>query len=254
MAKRKTTAKGQQTLPGVADAPQVIRRTRDTLRGREVRRELTARTAAGALGAIEPGCEIYCLTMGKFSLVDVIEHVLAATGPADVVVSTWTAAAADVGFANRLLVDGRLRSLRFVVDYSFPFRQPAYCAALREAFGDESIRATKNHAKFVLVRNAEWNVVIRTSMNLNECRRLESLEISEDAELAGWLADVVDRLFAAESGTESLERGAGEHLERFGLAWDDDDAGGATADERSRFFGDGPTAVDLRRQGLHRRC
>lgn len=78
--------------------------------------------------------------MGKFSLVDVIEHLLATTGPADLVVSTWTAAGADIGFANRLLADGRIRSLRFVVDYSFQSRQPAYCAALREAFGDDAIR------------------------------------------------------------------------------------------------------------------
>jgi hypothetical protein len=242
----------QPTLPGIEDAPQVIRRTRNTLRGRTVRRELTARTAAAALGPIDRGCELYCLTMGKFSLVDVIEHVLQATGPADVVVSTWTAAAADIGFANRLLVDGRLTSLRFLVDYSFPFRQPAYCAALREAFGDEAIRATKNHAKFVLIRNAEWNIVCRTSMNLNECRRLESLEISDDAEMAAWLADVVDRLFAAETGAESIDRGAGEQLDKFGHAWGDDD-GGATEDERKRFFGDGPTAIDLRRIGLRRR-
>ncbi|MEZ6068290.1 MAG: hypothetical protein R3B90_21830 [Planctomycetaceae bacterium] len=246
-------AKRQQRLTGLDDEPVVIRRKRNTLRGRNVRRELTARTAAGAIGAIEPGMELYCLTMGKFSLIDVIEHVLASTGPADVVVSTWTAAAADIGFANRLLVDGRLLSLRFVVDYSFPFRQPAYCAALREAFGDDAIRATKNHAKFVLIRNAEWSIVVRTSMNLNECRRLESLEVSDDAELAAWLSDVVDRLFAAETGVESIERGAGEHLEKFGHAWDDGDAG-ATEDERKRFFGDGPTAIDLRRQGLARRC
>jgi hypothetical protein len=110
-----------------------------------------------------------------------LSSVLAATGPADLVVSTWTAAGADIGFASRLLADRRVTSLRFVVDHNFQSRQPAYCAALREAFGDDAIRVTKNHGKFVLVRNAAWNIVVRTLMNLNECRRLETVEISDNA-------------------------------------------------------------------------
>jgi len=60
--------------------------------------------AAAALGRITPGCEIYALTKGAFSLVDVLVHCLDATGPADVVVSTWTAAGADISFAFDLFV------------------------------------------------------------------------------------------------------------------------------------------------------
>src|SRR5690606_34536779 len=100
-------SKGKGTRAGA------ISRTRDTLSGRIVRRELTTRFAADALGAVEPGMELYCLTMGKFSLIDVIEHLLETTGPADLAVSTWTAAGADIGFANRLLTERRIRSMRF---------------------------------------------------------------------------------------------------------------------------------------------
>ena len=42
------------------------------------------------------------LSNGDFSLVDLIEHVLAATGPCDVTCATWTAAKADLAFAHRL--------------------------------------------------------------------------------------------------------------------------------------------------------
>ena len=72
------------------------------------------------------------------------------TGPADLMVSTWTAAGADIDYALRLTSDGRVRSIVWIVDSSFPIRQPGYCAAMRERFGDESIRVTENHAKFVL--------------------------------------------------------------------------------------------------------
>lgn len=250
MAKRKPNPKQGELF----EKPRVHRRQRDTLSGRKVRRELTTADCAAALGPLERGVDLYCLTMGKFSLIDVVEHVLEATGPADVVVSTWTAAGADIGFANGLLTDGRIKSLRFLVDFSFPSRQPAYCAALREAFGDDSIRVTKNHAKFVLVTNGEWRVVIRTSMNLNECRRLETVEISDDAELAGFLLEVVDALFAKQTAAEAFARTPWETCEAFGAEWGDGEAGGEFGAGDKRFFGDGVADVDLRRVGIDRRC
>ena len=60
---------------------------RDALSARKVRKDLSARKVDAALGPIEPGCEIFGLTMGHFSLVDIVEHVLKSTGPADVTIS-----------------------------------------------------------------------------------------------------------------------------------------------------------------------
>lgn len=163
---------------------------------RTVRRTINAATAAEAVGPITPGMEVYGLSKGQFSLIELIDHVLAATGPADLVVSTWTAAGADLAHAQGLLTSGLVRTARWLVDFSFPSRQPGYCGQLRTRFGDDAIRCTANHAKFVLVTNEAWTVVIRTSMNLNLNRRLESYEISDDPALAGWLLEVVDEAFA----------------------------------------------------------
>lgn len=159
---------------------------------RVVRRTINAATAAEAVGPITRGCEIYGLSKGQFSLIELVEHCLAATGPADLVVSTWTAAGADLAHTASFLADGRVRSCRWLVDFSFPSRQPAYCAQLAERFGAHAVRLTANHAKFVTVRNDTWDITVRTSMNLNLNRRLESYEVSECAELAGWLGEIVD--------------------------------------------------------------
>lgn len=225
---------------------------RDRLSGRVIRKELAAKSVADAVGDITPGCEIYGLTKGTWSLIDLIEHVLRFTGPAEVTLSTWTAANADIGFATKLLTNGAITKLRFVVDFSFPTRQPAYCAALREAFGDDSIRITKNHAKFVLLRNKDWNVVLRTSMNLNENRRLESFEISDDFRIADWLQEVVDELFSEQSSAETFSRRPIEHMEAFETQWGDDGSKEAAANstDAKKFFGDGPFDVDLRRSGV----
>lgn len=179
--------------------PEPLKRSRRN--ARDVRRTHYAANVAEAVGPLEHGCEVYGLTRGQFSLIDLVEHILASTGPADIVISTWTAAGADIDYALRLTKDGRVRSIMWLVDSSFPVRQPGYCRAMIDRFGEESIRVTENHAKFVLVGNEAWRVVLRTSMNLNENRRLESWEVSDDAELYGYLRDVVAELFAAEANT-----------------------------------------------------
>ena len=168
---------------------------------RTVQRTINAGSAAEAVGPIRSGIEIYGLSKGQFSLIELLMHCLDATGPADVTISTWTAAGADLAHTNTLLRDGRIRSCRWLVDFSFPARQPSYCAQLRDLFGDNAIRCTANHAKFVMIRNDAWNIVVRTSMNLNLNRRLESYEISDDTDLADWLTVIVDEAFSGGAAT-----------------------------------------------------
>lgn len=225
---------------------------RDTLTGRVVRRTLCARNVAAAVGEITPGCEIFGVTKGDWSLVDLITYSLKTTGPANVIVCTWTAGGHDTSFTNDLLVDGSIKSLRFVVDLSFPSRQPSYCAALRQRFGDDAIRFTKTHAKFVTIRNATWNIVIRSSMNLNENRRMETWELSDSHAMAEWLDELVTQLFVNQTPEEAHGRTAAQHAVAFDTEWDDDgehEPGPADQD----FFGDGPHSVDLRRAGISRR-
>jgi len=155
--------------------------------------------ARDALADFDRGKETYCLTFGQFSLMDAIEAILDKTGPADVAISTWTAGNADISRSAAHLHDGRIRSLRFVADCSFGQRQPGYLAELVRLFGTDAIRTTRTHAKFAVITNDEWAVAVRTSMNLNENPRLESIEISDDPSLAGFLLRVVDEIFAEEA-------------------------------------------------------
>lgn len=155
--------------------------------------------ARDALADFDRGMETYCLTFGQFSLMDALEAILDTTGPADVVVSTWTAGSADLARSEQHLRDQRIRTLRFLVDTSFPQRQPGYAAELVRLFGDDAIRTTRTHAKFAVITNDEWKVAVRTSMNLNENPRLEAIEVSDDPALAGFLLDVVNTIWAEEA-------------------------------------------------------
>lgn len=232
----------------------IIKRNR--VNERTVRRNISAAVASEAIGAIEHGCEIFGLNKGQFSLIDIICHCLDATGPADVTISTWTAAGADMDFAYELMRADKIQSIRLIVDFSFPTRQPEYCAALRERFGDSCLRVTKTHAKFVLIRNAEWNLVSRSSMNLNENRRLESFEVSDHLGMAEFLESVISELFAMQADGKGFEQRPYDTCVEFeGFAEDgvgrDSEAVMSSTDTK-KYFGAGRYDTDIRRSGVKR--
>ena len=81
--------------------------------------------AQDAIGRLEHGMDTYILTYGQFSLIDALVVLLDQTGPADVVLSSWTAADANLQQASHMVEACAIRSLRMVVDRSFRTRQPA---------------------------------------------------------------------------------------------------------------------------------
>lgn len=153
-------------------------------------------SAARCIGPITPGCDIFGLTKGDFSMIDILRHVAREIGPCDIDVGTWTAAAAEIGQAFDMLNDGNIRRLRFLVDRSFPQRQPKYFAALRQRFGADCVRLARFHAKFILLENERFSVAVRTSMNLNLNERIEFYELSEGSPISDYLRQVVDHHFA----------------------------------------------------------
>ena len=46
------------------------------------------------------------------------------------------------------------------------------------------------------IRNRDWDIVVRTSMNLNENPRLENIEISESKEFADFFCHIADEIFS----------------------------------------------------------
>jgi len=156
---------------------------------REVRHIMYGENAKKAIGTLEKGCEIYGLSKGQFSIINIIEEILKQTGKADVLISTWTAANAEIKKAENFLENGTINKISFIVDRSFKTRQPKYYKMLIEKFGD-IVYTTNSHAKFILIKNDEWNMVVRTSMNLNENKRLENFEISDCKVLYDYMSEI----------------------------------------------------------------
>jgi len=152
-------------------------------------------SASVAIGKLEKNTDTFILTYGQFSLIDALVAVLDQTGPAHVTISTWTAAHAHLDRSAELMEAASILSLRMIVDRSFQTRQPKYYEHMIKLFGTESIRAINTHAKFITVRNENWDIVMRTSMNLNQNPRLENIEVSENKEFADFFETLVDDIF-----------------------------------------------------------
>jgi hypothetical protein len=202
-------------------------------------------TATQAIGELAPGCDIFVLTFGQFSLIDALCAIVAQTGPAHVTLSTWTAAHADLERAETLVSTAKIRNMRWIVDRSFEQRMPHYCRAMRKLFGHDCIRGIKSHAKWAIIRNEQWNIVMRTSMNMNHNPRLENLEISDDAAFAEFFQSIADEIFAT---VPANEFGIEEIPAMAAVDWDQP-GGQATAGKLD--FGDlaqaspGPTAAKV---------
>ena len=160
-------------------------------------------SAAEAVGTLRHDYELHIYTRGQFSMIDVIRAILEQTGPAAAVISTWTAAPSDIAEAHAFARDGLMTSTRWLFDTSFYRREPATCGQLRNLFGLDNVRVTKNHAKFMVFTNADWNVVSLTSMNLNMNPRMEHVLIREDRDLAAWNLSWVDDLFRTPRGVQN---------------------------------------------------
>lgn len=164
---------------------------------REFRHGMRGESARRCIGDINKGCDIFGLTKGDFSMIDILRHCVKQIGPCRIDIGTWTAAAAEIKQAETMLTDKDILSMRWLVDRSFPARQGKYFASLLQRFGQDSVRLARFHAKFILLENDEYSVAVRTSMNLNENKRIEFFEISEGSPISGYLREVVDYHFAA---------------------------------------------------------
>jgi len=151
--------------------------------------------ARAAIGELTPGVRVVGLTKGQFSLLDLICAVLEQVGPAEVMVSTWTPGKADMNSVADMLDSRRITRFRLLVDRSFVTRHPEYVARIHAAFGAETIRQTRTHAKFALIAAGDWRIAIRTSMNFNRNPRFEQFDLDDDAAIYDFFDEAVEELY-----------------------------------------------------------
>lgn len=110
-------------------------------------------------------------------------------------ISTWTAARAEVAEIAGMRNHGEILEMRWLVDLTFVRRDPQAADLIRRTFGTEAIRVANCHAKFALFHNGAWNLVLRSSMNLNMNPRTEDFTLSNDLEIFEFIKSIMERIW-----------------------------------------------------------
>ena len=180
-------------------------------------------SADSATVGFKKGCHIIGLTMGKFSLIDLIHSVLKQTGKADLYIATWSAGIKDIHQVEWMLKTNLINGVRLLTDHSYVNRQKKYAASIEDIFGKENIRTSETHAKFVIIRNESFSVTILSSMNLNANKTCESFVIYEDEEITDFHMGFVNHHFdSMADGFERSSKVVNEALNSFFAAVKDD--------------------------------
>lgn len=162
---------------------------------REIRDLRQIDNAKQAIDGWNKEFEIYGFSKSQFSLIDLITATLDIIGPAEMFISTWTAANTDVTRVLEFVNGGQIINARWLVDLTFQRRTPELAQRIRDVFGKDAIRVAKNHAKYVVLTNDDYKVVIQTSMNLNFNPRFENFSLAHDPELVNFLLGIANEIW-----------------------------------------------------------
>lgn len=172
--------------------------------------------ANDAAKKIEKDCHIVGLTMGEFSLIDLIKATLDKIGRSSVYIATWSAGIKDAHQVKWMLDTDLITDIKLLTDHSYVNRQKKYAASIEELFGKQNIRTSEMHAKFVLIKNDDYKITIISSMNLNANRTCETFTIYESAEIYDFYHSFVMHNFENMSdGFEKSSAIVNKHLKNF---------------------------------------
>ena len=155
----------------------------------------TTKDSNPVLEKFEKGCCLIGLTLGKFSLIDLIKSTLERIGKANVYVATWSAGIKDVHQVKWMLDTELINDFKLLTDHSYVNRQKKYAASIEDLFGKENIRTSEMHAKFVILTNNDYKVVIVSSMNLNANQTCETFQLFESPEITDFYLDFIKHHF-----------------------------------------------------------
>lgn len=141
-------------------------------------------TAAQVIGPLKRGDAVTGLTAGQFSAVDAMEHIVSELGCSDVMISTWTTGIYDVERTAAIQLEGRIKSIRLLLDRGTFEKSPQYAGPLIERLGVDAFRCLSVHAKVIIVRGERGSAVFRSSMNFNKNLRTEQFDVDVCDEMA----------------------------------------------------------------------
>jgi hypothetical protein len=135
-----------------------------------------------SLGEIKQGVTTHFYSHGTFNSVRLLLHILAQTGPAHVMMSTYSISEKSVHQLLRHHESGLIRSIRFLIDHRVKSMSPKPFQALLGSFPG-MVKTMPVHAKITTIESDDWTVSIISSMNATDNNKMERGVICTDREV-----------------------------------------------------------------------
>lgn len=126
---------------------------------------------------LKKGETIHFVTEGKWSSHEMLARLLEITGAASVRISTYSMTEDPARMLVNYLHTGQISDLKVITDKRFQGQQGA---AHQLAIANFPVVLSDVHAKVMVIRNADWNVVVLGSANFTRNKRTESGVVIEN--------------------------------------------------------------------------
>ena len=125
-----------------------------------------------AMGMLVPGRDKHFYSSGSFNLIQLIFYILKQTGPAHLLLTTYSISMDSITALHRKVEAGELLSVRFLIDNRVRSISPKPFDYLVTTFPD-SYRCLALHAKVALLYNEDWKITVVGSQNATHNPKLE---------------------------------------------------------------------------------
>jgi len=144
------------------------------------------------LGTITPGQDKHYWSFGNFNMMRLIFWVLEQTGPADIILSTYSISPKTIqGVINRR-EKGLIRNIRFLIDNRVRSLSPKPFDMLVANF---DYRCISIHAKVACICNDNWNITIVSSQNATDNPKMERGTIYTGIDIFNFDKKVLENAF-----------------------------------------------------------
>lgn len=122
------------------------------------------------LGNISPDETIQYWSWGRFGMCDLMFYILKQTGPADILISSWSICETAIRKIVLKHNEGLIKNISFLLDPRIKVRNPVPLQMIMKNF---TYKLSPCHAKVTLIENDKWNISIVSSMNMTQNPRIE---------------------------------------------------------------------------------
>lgn len=144
------------------------------------------------IGTLEPGIQKHYYSDGNFNLMRLVFHLLKQTGPADILMTTYSISQATLEAVTQRLNTGLISRIRFLIDNRVKVMSPKPFQYMKENF---NFRCISLHAKVALIGNETWKVTIVTSQNATDNPKLERGIIFTDPRIYQYDLQILEDAF-----------------------------------------------------------